>query len=85
MAKDDLSIVIRVCICAAYAGSSSALTMVNRMIYTVYNYKSPLSLLFVQCLFNVCICAILMSIKSFVSSHAFDFLEGYGIKLSSWS
>lgn len=26
-----------------------------------------------------------MSIKSFVNAHAFDFLEAYGIKLSSWS
>ena len=85
MSSDDLSIFLRVCICAAYAGSSSALTMVNRMLYSIYNYKSPLSLLFVQCLCNVTICVVLMSIKSFVSDKAFDFLHAYGIKLSSWS
>ena len=78
-----MSIVMRVLICAAYAGSSSCLTMVNRMIYSIYNYKSPLSLLFVQCLCNVTICLILMSIKSFVSATAFDFMKAYGIKLSS--
>lgn len=84
MSGDDLSILTRVLICASYAGSSSALTMTNRMIYSIYNYKSPLSLLFVQCLCNVTICVILMSIKTFVSYNAFDFLNAYGIKLSSW-
>lgn len=36
-------------------------------------------------MFNLLICFILMSIKQFVSYRAFDFLEGYGIKLSSLS
>lgn len=80
---EDLSIVLRVSVCAAYAASSSCLTMVNRMLFSEYNYKSPLSLLFVQCLCNVLICTILMSIKSFVSDKAFDFMHAYGIKLSS--
>jgi len=60
------------------------LTMTNRSLYTMYNYKSPLSLLFVQCLCNIMICAMLMSIKTFVSDGAFDFMIGYGIRLSNW-
>ena len=80
---DDISILIRVSLCAGYATASSALTFVNRMLYSTYNYKSPLSLLLIQCVFNLCICLILMSIKQFVSYRAFDFLERYGIKLSS--
>ena len=82
MAKDDLSIVIRVSLCMAYAASSSALTFVNRMLYSIYSYKSPLCLLLVQCIVNLFICSILMSVKQ-VSYKAFDFLEAYGIKLSS--
>lgn len=84
MAKDDLSIIIRVFFCIAYAASSSALTFVNRMIYQIYSYKSPLCLLLVQCVVNIFICFMLMSIKQ-VSYKIFDFLEVYGIKLSSLS
>lgn len=85
MVGEDFSILLRVCICTAYAASSSMLTMVNRTLYAVYDYKSPLSLLFVQCLCNVCICFGLMSIKSIVGNKAFGFLEKYGIKLSTLS
>ena len=84
MVGEDLSIFMRILICAGYAGSSSALTMTNRTLYSIYNYKSPLSLLFVQCLCNVIICVILMSIKTFVSDNAFDSLKSYGIKLSNF-
>lgn len=83
MVKDDISLLLRVGLCAGYAGASSALTFVNRLLYATYSYKSPLSLLLVQCTFNLFICFILMSIKQFINYKSFDFLEGYGIKLSS--
>jgi hypothetical protein len=52
------------------------------MLYSIYSYKSPLCLLLVQCVVNLCICFLLMSIKQ-ISYKSLDFLNSYGIKLSS--
>jgi len=82
MAQDDFSIILRVSLCAAYAFASSALTFVNRMLYSIYSYKSPLCLLLIQCAVNMCVCFFLMSIKQ-ISYKSLDFLGAYGIKLSS--
>jgi len=80
---EQISIVLRVCLAVCWAASSAALTFVNRLLYAEYNYKSPLCLLFLQCLFNVSICLVLMSYKQYVSPKAFEFLVPYGIKISS--
>jgi len=51
-----------VCI-VSYMIISSILTIVNKYLYAKYHFKSPLNLLFMQCLCNMVICLTLMSWK----------------------
>jgi hypothetical protein len=68
-----------------YMITSSVLTLVNKYLYAKYHFKSPLNLLFMQCLCNVIICASMISWKTFVNPRAFDQYKKYGIIIPSFS
>ena len=63
---------------------SSVLTLVNKYLYAKYHFKSPLNLLFMQCLCNMVICLTMMSWKQFVNRNAFEGLKEYGIVIPSF-
>merc|ERR1711934_687787 len=67
-----------VCI-VCYMIISSFLTLVNKYLYAKYHFKSPLNLLFMQCLCNMIICLSLMSWKQFVNKNSFEWLKEFGI------
>ena len=70
--------------CLFYAASQTGLTLINKQIFTQFPDLSPLNLLMVQCLINVTICLILMTIKE-VRVSTFSKLARNGIVIPELS
>lgn len=68
----------------AYMINSQILTLVNKYLYSKYHFKSPMNLLFMQCLCNVFICFSFMSWKSFVNPNAFQGMGRMGMTITSF-
>ena len=69
---------IVILVCFVYGASSSGLTLTNKKVYAIFGNVSPLNLLMVQCLINVLVCLVLMTIKD-MSKTAFSSWKKYGI------
>ena len=65
-------------VCFVYGASSSGLTLTNKKVYAIFGNVSPLNLLMIQCLVNVIICLLLMTIKE-MSKSAFHSWIKFGI------
>ena len=65
--------------------SSSVLTLVNKYLYAKYHFKSPLNLLFMQCLCNVVICSSMIFWKTAVNKNSFESMRRYGIIIPTFS
>ena len=59
-------------ICFSYMCVSQVLTIVNKFIYATYGFKSPLNLLFLQCICNLVISTNLMVYKQYFNPQAFE-------------
>ena len=68
----------------SYMITSQVLTLVNKYLFSKYHFKSPMNLLFMQCLCNVFICCTLMSWKTFVNPNAFQGIGRFGMPISSF-
>lgn len=71
-------------IIVSYMITSQVLTLVNKYMYSVYHFKSPLNLLLMQCLCNIIICNGFMLWKTFVNPNAFQGLAKLGFKVVTY-
>lgn len=72
-------------ICFSYMCVSQVLTIVNKFIYATYGFKSPLNLLFLQCICNLVISTNLMVYKQYFNPQAFENLHKYGIVIGNFN
>jgi hypothetical protein len=82
--NSQTSVLLKISVCISYAAASFALTFANKKIYQAYNFSSPLSLLFVQCIFNLGTCTLLTFYRSFVNDSAFNNLLPYSIVIPTF-
>lgn len=71
-------------VCISYMITSQILTLVNKYLYSKYHFKSPMNLLFMQCLCNVFICLSFMIWKTFVNPNAFQGMQRMGMTITTF-